>query len=194
MKGLFSHGSHIPDFWWSVPSKTLHQQDLILSSYNRALFRDTGQQAQNLRDFTKITQHLTEKRRQPAAPPKGISTCTEGTTVIPENRRMSYTYADRNGAIPSWNDLAVWLGRLMIHTGSDLWPPITKQQIPQVQINTPHTEVDEYLEGSEREMRGGWEGLAMKKQLWKKKKYGVWFGQGKEQDIPGRHKHLQSKR
>lgn len=81
----------------------------------------------------------------------------------------------------------------MIHTGSDLWPPITKQQIPQVQINTPRTEADEYLEGSEREeswlSRTRYEKAALKK-----KKYRGWFGQGQEQDIPGKHKHLQSKR
>lgn len=50
----------------------------------------------------------------------------------------------------------------------------------------PHTEVDEYLEGSKREIRSGWERLAMKKELWKKCR--SWFGQGKEQDIPGRCK------
>lgn len=42
----------------------------------------------------------------------------------------------------------------MIHVRNDFWPPITKQQIPKVQINTPHTEIDEYLEGNNRGIRG----------------------------------------
>lgn len=65
----------------------------------------------------------------------------------------------------------------MIHVRNDFWPPITKQQIPKVQINTPHTEIDEYLEGNNRGIRGRWARLVVKKELWKKHK--SWFGQGK---------------
>lgn len=50
---------------------------------------------------------------------------------------------------------------------------------------TTHTEV-EHLEGNEKGIRSRWERRAMKKEVWKK--YRSWSGQGKKQDIPGRHK------
>lgn len=56
---------------------------------------------------------------------------------------------------------SVW-GDWWQHSRNDL-RPITKQQIPQVHTNTPHTEVDEHLEGSKRGMRGEWERFAMDK-------------------------------
>lgn len=61
-----------------------------------------------------------------------------------------------------------------MHRRNDLWLPITKQQIPKVQINTPHQEVGEYAEGSERGMRGGWGRLAMKKGGLKKIQNLIW--------------------
>lgn len=40
-----------------------------------------------------------------------------------------------------------------------------KQQIPKVQSNTPHTEVGEYAEGSERGIKVDEEGLPWKKEV-----------------------------
>lgn len=56
-------------------TKTKHQWDLIISGFIRALFRDTGKQAQNLKDFTKIKQHVTYKNKITNSTYCGISMC-----------------------------------------------------------------------------------------------------------------------
>lgn len=161
-----------------------YQQNLIPSSYSHHFLETLVSKHKTWRFYKNnaSSDRLTNRTS------KGVSTCTGRADCDPwgTGEGAARTCTDRSGAIPSWNDLAVWLGRLMIHIGSDLWPPITKQQIPQVQINIPHTEVDEYLGGNKREIKGGWERFAMKKELWKKHR--SWFSQGKERDIPGRHK------
>lgn len=135
--------------------------DLIIYGFIRALFRGTGKQAQNLKDFTKMRQHLTYKKKKKKITNGtywGISTCMGRLHIHTHNR-----------TIPSWNDMAVSLGKLMTHIRNDLWFLLQNSKSPKCK-SIHYTRRSWWaLAGNKIGIRGRWERLAMKKVPWRNK-------------------------